>query len=68
VRSRTPPTSWRLTDGLDAKLAELRGLGHEIQWIEACRADLTRLVMEGGEGAIRLDADPRRRPRLVWRR
>jgi hypothetical protein len=50
--------SWRLTAGLDAKLAELRGRGFEVAWIEAGRADLTRLVMEGGEAAIRLDPDP----------
>lgn len=54
-----PETSaWRLTDGLNAKLAELRGRGFEIQWIEACVEDLTRLVMEGGDAAIRLDPDP----------
>ena len=50
--------AWRLTAGLDAKLAELRGRGFEAAWIEASRADLTRLVMEGGEAAIRLDPDP----------
>jgi hypothetical protein len=47
-----------MTGALDAKLAELRGRGFEIAWIESCRGDLTRLVMEGGEAAIRLDADP----------
>jgi hypothetical protein len=52
------PSAWRLTAGLDAKLAELRGQGLEAAWIEASRADLTRLVMEGGEAAIRLDPDP----------
>lgn len=52
------PPAWRLTAGLDAKLAELRGQGFEAAWIEASRADLTRLVMEGGEAAIRLDPDP----------
>jgi hypothetical protein len=50
--------AWRLTDGLNAKLAELRGRGYEVLWIEACVADLTRLVMEGGEAAVRLDPDP----------
>jgi hypothetical protein len=50
--------AWRLTDGLDAKLTELRDRGFEVVWIEASRADLTRLVIEGGEAAIRLDPDP----------
>ncbi len=49
---------WRLTDGLNAKLAALTTLGLEVQWIEASRTDLTRLVVEGGESAIRLDPDP----------
>ncbi|MGZ3377721.1 MAG: hypothetical protein ACXU8S_14095 [Phenylobacterium sp.] len=44
---------------MNAKLAELRDRGFEIQWIEACVEDLTRLVLEGGDGAIRLDPDPR---------
>ena len=52
------PAAWRLTDGLNAKLAELRGQGFEILWIEACVEDLTQLVMEGGEAAVRLDPDP----------
>jgi hypothetical protein len=52
------PSSWRLTDALDAKLSELRDRGYEVLWIESSRADLTQLVMEGGEGAIRLDPDP----------
>ena len=50
--------TWRLTDGLNGKLTELTGQGFEILWIEASRTDLTRLVMEGGEAAIRLDPDP----------
>lgn len=49
---------WRLTDALDAKLAELAARELDILWIEACRADLTSLVMEGGDTAVRLDADP----------
>lgn len=57
-RSDDEATPWRLTDGLNAKLAELRGQGYEVLWIEACVGDLTRLVMEGGEAAIRLDPDP----------
>jgi len=55
---RDDPPPWPLTAGLDAKLAALRGRGFEVAWIEASRADLTRLVMEGGEAAIRLDPDP----------
>ena len=54
----TGAAPWRLTDGLNAKLAELTGRGFEVLWIEACVEDLTRLVMEGGESAIRLDPDP----------
>lgn len=50
--------TWRLTDALDAKLSELKGLGYEVLWIESSRADLTRLVIEGGESAVRLDPDP----------
>ena len=50
--------AWRLTDDLDAKLTELRGKGFEVLWIECSRDDLTRLVIEGGEAAIRLDPDP----------
>jgi hypothetical protein len=56
VELTAPP--WRLTDGLKDKLAELSGRGFEILWIEACVEDITRLVMEGGEDAIRLDPDP----------
>ena len=52
------PSAWPLTAGLDAKLAELRSRGLEVAWIEASRAELTRLVVEGGEAAIRLDPDP----------
>lgn len=58
---RTQPDQsavWRLTDGLNEKLADLAARGFEILWIEASRADLTQLVMEGGEAAIRLDPDP----------
>lgn len=52
------PAGWRLTDGLTEKLAELAGKGFEVLWIESSRADLTQLVIEGGEAAIRLDPDP----------
>jgi hypothetical protein len=57
-RAQTEPAGWRLTAALDAKLAELRERGFEIQWIESSRADLTRLLIEGGDAAIRLDPDP----------
>jgi hypothetical protein len=57
-RARTETAGWRLTAALDAKLAELRERGFEIQWIESSRADLTRLLIEGGDAAIRLDPDP----------
>jgi len=50
--------AWRLTAALDAKLAELRERGFEIQWIESSRADLTRMLIEAGDAAIRLDPDP----------
>src|ERR1700710_99882 len=49
---------WRLTEALDAKLAELKGLGFEVAWIECSRADLTSLVVEGGDAAVRLDPAP----------
>jgi len=53
-----PPPKARLTDALNAKLAELRGRGLEPQWVEASVEDLTRLMLEAGEAAIRLDPDP----------
>jgi hypothetical protein len=52
------PAAWRLTEALDAKLAELKALGLEVHWIESSHADLTRLIIEGGEAAVRLDPDP----------
>ena len=55
---------WRLTEALNAKLAELRGRGFQLSWIECSRDDLTRLIVEGGETAIRLDPDPTRN--LAW--
>ena len=58
MASDPEPAAWRLTDGLHAKLAELTGRGFEVLWIESSVEDLTRLVLEGGEGAIRLDPDP----------
>ena len=56
ARSKAP--SWRLTEALSGKIAELAGRGFEVQWIEASLEDLTRLVQEGGPDAIRLDPDP----------
>lgn len=53
-----PPTTWRLTHALNAKLAELRGKGFKVLWIESSRDDLTQLAVEGGDNAIELDADP----------
>jgi uncharacterized protein YuzB (UPF0349 family) len=50
--------AWRLTAALDAKLAELKAQGLEVQWIESSREDLTQLMIEGGEATIRLDPDP----------
>ena len=49
---------WRLTEALNEKLAELRGQGLQLLWIECSRDDLTRLIVEGGEAAIRLEPDP----------
>ncbi len=54
----TQAEPWRLTEALNEKLAELRGRGLQLAWIECSRADLTRLIVEGGETAIRLDPDP----------
>lgn len=50
--------SWRLTERLLAKLDELEAQGLQVQWIEASFEDLTRLVLEGGDAAVRLDPDP----------
>lgn len=50
--------AWRLTEALDAKLAELKALGLDVLWIESGRTDLTRLIVEGGVDAVRLDPDP----------
>jgi len=57
-RAETVAADWRLTEALNAKLAELAGLGFEVQWIEASRADIARLLDEGGDEAIQLDPDP----------
>ena len=55
ARSAVP--AWRLTEALNAKLADLAERGLAVQWIEASLEDLTLLVREGGEDAIRLDPD-----------
>ena len=57
-RQPEAPPPWRLTDALDEKLSELKAAGYEIIHIECSREDLTTLVVEGGEDAIRLDPDP----------
>ncbi len=58
VANEPPAPAWRLTEGLNEKLTDLTGRGFEVLWIEASVEDLTRLVLEGGETAIRLDPDP----------
>lgn len=50
----------RLTDRLNAKLGELRTAGYSILWIAAPLADLTTLILEGGDQAILMDPDPKR--------
>jgi hypothetical protein len=45
-------------EALDGKLAELLAKGCEVLWIECCQEDLTRLVIEAGEDAVRLHPDP----------
>jgi hypothetical protein len=48
----------RLLDSVNEKLAELMSQGFDVLWIECSKADLTRLVMEDEDEAIRLDPDP----------
>lgn len=50
----------RLTDRLNGKLGELRTAGYSILWITAPLADLTTLILEGGDQAILMDPDPER--------
>jgi hypothetical protein len=50
----------RLTDRLNGKLGELRAAGYSILWIAAPLADLTTLILEGGDQAILMDPDPER--------
>jgi hypothetical protein len=52
------PPAWRLTEALNAKLAELEDCGFQVQWIESSADDLALLAVEGGEDAVRLDPDP----------
>jgi hypothetical protein len=56
LEPEAPP--WRLTEALDATLSDLKSRGFEVLWIECSRSDLTSLVIEGGDAAIRLDPDP----------
>ena len=58
LQPKPKATPWRLTEALNEKLAELRGRGLQLAWIECSRDDLTRLIVEGGEAAVRLDPDP----------
>ena len=51
-----PP--WRLSEALNYKLAELKGMGVQVQWIECSHEDLTALIVEGDDDAISLDPDP----------
>ncbi len=48
----------RLIDCLNEKLAELLSKGFDVLWIECSKDDLSRLVMEDVDEAIRLDPDP----------
>jgi len=56
--AEAPAVPSRLTDRLDAKLAELTAAGYRIQWIEISEKDLVALFLEGGEQAILMDPDP----------
>lgn len=55
--SAPPAEGLRLTDRLDLKLRELTSAGYRIQWIEVSEKDLVILFIEGGEQAVRMDAD-----------
>lgn len=48
----------RLTDILDARLAQLLAEAFEVQRIFASRADIEQLFRERGDTAILLDCDP----------
>lgn len=49
-----------LTDRLNGKLREARAEGFAVLWITATLADLTTLLLEGGDQAILMDPDPQR--------
>ena len=49
-----------LTDRLNRKLRELKAEGFIVLWITAPLADLTTLLLEGGDQAILMDPDPDR--------
>ena len=43
---------------LNIKLAELRGRGYRLQWMEMSQKEMITLFHEAGEEVIRLDPDP----------
>lgn len=43
---------------LNIKLAELRGRGYRLQWMEMSQKEMVTLFHEAGEEVIRLDPDP----------
>lgn len=43
---------------LNLKLAELRGRGFRLQWMEMSQSEMIALFYEAGEEVIRLDPDP----------
>lgn len=54
------PRAARLTDRLDAKIAEIEAAGYRICWLEVGRDELLTLFREGGDQAVLLDPDPAR--------
>jgi hypothetical protein len=52
------PPPLPLTDCLNRKLAELRANRCKALWIECSKADLTQLVIEGGDDSVVLHPDP----------
>ncbi len=52
------PAVSTLTERLKEKLAELTAAGYRIQHIEIAAPQMVTLFSEGGDEAIRLDADP----------
>jgi hypothetical protein len=53
-----PDHKSRLTDRLDAKLAELVAAGYRLLWIGAPPEELATLFQEGGDEAIVMDPNP----------